>query len=103
MTEKWHKIVAAKTLLGLGDQASLREIKDAYRKLAKKVHPDLVTTGTQASRMQEINAAYAVLLEYCMGRRFSLLPPEDGEEAMDPEDWWFDRFGEDPLWGRKRS
>ncbi|MBA3014260.1 MAG: J domain-containing protein [Proteobacteria bacterium] len=103
MTEKWQRIVAAKTLLGLGDQASMREIKEAYRKCAKEVHPDLAVPGKPVTPMQEINAAYAVLLEYCLNRRLPLLPPESGDEAMDPEDWWFDRFGEDPLWGRTRS
>lgn len=46
-------------VLGLSPGASDEEVKAAYRKLAKKFHPDL-NPGNQraADRMNEINAAY---------------------------------------------
>lgn len=46
-------------VLGVGPDASDEEIKRAYRRLAKKYHPDL-NPGDQeaAARMQEVNAAY---------------------------------------------
>jgi hypothetical protein len=25
------------------------------------------------------------------------------QDSLDPEDWWFDRFGQDPLWGKQRE
>jgi curved DNA-binding protein len=48
--------------LGLGKTASAREIKQAYRKLARKFHPD-VNPGDKAAenRFKEINEAYEVL------------------------------------------
>jgi curved DNA-binding protein len=48
--------------LGLGKTASGKEIKQAYRRLARKFHPD-VNPGDKAaeSRFKEINEAYEVL------------------------------------------
>ena len=46
-------------VLGVSPDASDEEIKRAYRKLAKKYHPDLNPGDQEAARkMQEVNAAY---------------------------------------------
>jgi len=48
--------------LGVPKTASIDEIKAAYRKLAKKYHPDLNPNDKAAEeKMKEINAAYEVL------------------------------------------
>ena len=46
-------------VLGLSPDASDEEIKKAYRRLAKKYHPDLNPGDAEAARkMKEVNAAY---------------------------------------------
>lgn len=49
-------------ILGLSKDASEKEIKSAYRKLAKKYHPDLNPGDEKAQeKFKEINEAYQVL------------------------------------------
>jgi len=47
--------------LGLQDNASQSEIKKAYRKLAKKYHPDVNKSPEAEEKFKEINGAYEVL------------------------------------------
>jgi len=50
------------SILGVNRDASEREIKQAYRKLARKYHPD-VNPGDKSAeaRFKQINEAYEVL------------------------------------------
>ncbi len=47
--------------LGINDNASSEEIKKAYRKLARKYHPDVNKDEEAIEKFKEINAAYEVL------------------------------------------
>ncbi len=49
------------SVLGVDKGASDDEIKSAYRRLAKKYHPDLNKTPEAAEKFKEINEAYSVL------------------------------------------
>jgi curved DNA-binding protein len=47
--------------LGVSEQSSPDEIKKAYRKLARKYHPDVNKDAEAVDKFKEINAAYEVL------------------------------------------
>ena len=47
--------------LSLPQNATLKEIKTAYRKLCLETHPDLHSCSRKAERFKRINEAYAVL------------------------------------------
>jgi curved DNA-binding protein len=48
-------------ILGVDKKAEAEEIKKAFRKLARKFHPDVSKEPDAAKRMAELNEAYAVL------------------------------------------
>ena len=50
-------------LLGVKKEATKEEIKKAYKKLAKKYHPDLNKDSSAAEKFKEINEAAAVLAD----------------------------------------
>ena len=45
-------------ILGVSKNASVEEIKSAYRKLARKHHPDIDKTAGADARFKEIGEAY---------------------------------------------
>ena len=66
MTKKdWEKVTHAKKILNLQDTATLAEIKDAYRRMSKKYHPDLADNESRKndSKIYEITEAYQILLK----------------------------------------
>ena len=48
-------------VLGIDRNASASEIKKAYRKLAKKYHPDINKAADATAKFQEVNNAYDFL------------------------------------------
>ena len=104
MNEKeWQTIDLARQLLKLGDRATLGEMKRAYHRMSKRYHPDSITDSDKEKNeevMYQLTEAYELLMRYTREYRFPLSPGEG--DAYDPEDWWMDRFGEDPLWSNRR-
>ena len=50
-------------ILGVDRNATDDELKKAYRKLARKYHPDVSDEPDAQERLQEINAAFEVLMD----------------------------------------
>ena len=99
--KKWADIKSAADLLGLGEKASLAEIKKAYRRLSRIYHPDMRKSADQDGEeiaMYDLTEAYQTLVRYCAEYRFPLIPGD--LEQLEGEDWWFERFGQDHLWGK---
>jgi molecular chaperone DnaJ len=66
-------------LLGLGRTASLGEIKRAFRRLARKYHPDINPGDKRAAaQFREIAQAYETLIDPLRRQRY------DAGEAIDP-------------------
>lgn len=82
----------ARELLGLGLKATRKEIRAAYRRAARRWHPDKAPAGTEAesrARMQKINAAYQCLLKFMESYRYHLV---DSAATQDFQSWWQSRF-----------
>lgn len=73
------------TILGVKKNASASEIKQAYRKLARKHHPDL-NPGDKASEklFKKISAAYAVLSDPEKRKKYDTLGPRFAEGGFSP-------------------
>jgi preprotein translocase subunit Sec63 len=99
---KYDEIIAARDLLGLPEKASLEEIKVIYRNLMRKWHPDTCVEEKEKCKemTQKIIAAYDIILKYCHQYKISF-QDEEIKNYLSDEDWWFERFGSDPLWGKR--
>lgn len=70
--------------LGVAKDASPRQIKDAFRKLAFRYHPDRnIDDSAAADRMKAVNEAYAVLSDPAKRKRYDVLHSQFGSSAYD--------------------
>jgi len=86
----------AKSLLGLREKSSLQEIKNKYKNLMKKWHPDKhpddVQKATQMSA--QINDAYKTILDYCNNFEYPFDEESVKKASYTPSEWWHDKFGQ---------
>lgn len=76
-------------VLGVARDADADDIKKAYRKLARKYHPDVSKEPDAAARMSEINEAHAVLSDAERRAAYDALGQgrQAGERFTPPPDW----------------
>jgi len=97
----YQKLQKALEILGLGERASLVEIKSHYRQRVKRCHPDGQTEGVDPEAIQQLNAAYALLRDYCESYRYCFSQEEFWEQ--NPEERMRRQFATDPLWGNGQT
>lgn len=70
----YDEIDEARRLLGLGEDATVKEIKSAYRETAFHHHPDKHIAADLAEHeeiMKRLNWAYKLLLQYCQDYKYT--------------------------------
>jgi curved DNA-binding protein CbpA len=92
----FRDIDEARRLLGLGEAATLAEIKSAYRRLAQHHHPDKhggdESNGNE--NMKRLNRAYKLLTDYCHDYRYSFSQEDIARVYPEEEDYrsWYDKW-----------
>jgi len=70
----FEQIDEARKLLGLGEFASLKQVKAAYKRAANRYHPDKCKDENMAmcdEMMKKINEAHELIMEYCAKYSYS--------------------------------
>ena len=81
------KIEAARQLLGLGTEVSDKELKEAYRHLAAKNHPDAHLDDTGDEQFAKVREAFVLLRDYCQGQDEDVEEKVNGQcYSLRPED-----------------
>ncbi len=71
-------------ILGVDRKADEKTIKSAYRKLARKYHPDVAKTKDAPERFKEVAEAYEVVSDPEKRRRYDTLGPDWERYAQAP-------------------
>src|SRR5947207_7888157 len=83
-------------ILGVERGAGDDQIKQAYRKLARKYHPDVSKEANAKEKFQEVSEAYEPLKDKEKRAAYDSLGAgyRPGQDFRPPPDW-FERFGGD--------
>ncbi|MBN1440199.1 MAG: J domain-containing protein [Anaerolineales bacterium] len=79
-------------VLQVARNAEPEVVAAAYRSLARKYHPDKTASAATTKRMQELNAAYAVLRDPAKRKRYDRAHPVNAAPIIRPTEetmmWW---------------
>ncbi|MBB5158608.1 DnaJ C-terminal domain-containing protein [Saccharopolyspora phatthalungensis] len=74
-------------MLGVSRNASSEEVQQAYRKLARRYHPDVNSDPESEERFKEINEAYSVLSDPDTRKRYDRFGPDFRSIPEGYEEW----------------
>ncbi len=98
----FKEIDEARKTLGLGEFATLDEIKEAYRRLSRRYHPDVCKDDKEKCEemFKKINHAHQVLMAYCAGYRYSFKERDVKRNTMNKEFYEHLKRFYDGWWGQ---
>lgn len=99
----FKQIDEARKILGLAEEASMEEIKEAFRSLSLKYHPDRCKDQDKKhceEMFKKINQAKDILLNYCANYKYSFKEKDVKKQVLDKQlyehlkrfydGWWDD-------------
>ncbi|MEN4007033.1 MAG: GvpL/GvpF family gas vesicle protein [Methanobacterium sp.] len=78
----FRSIDAARKLLGLGEEATILQLKETYHELVHKYHPDRNPDPSSKEKFKKIKKAYTLLINYCKQYPCSFRKSEVGKTVM---------------------
>ena len=98
----FKQIDEARKALGLDEMATLDDIKESYRSLSLKFHPDRCQNEDKKyceEMIKKINQAKDILSVYCTNYRYSFKEKDVKRNAMDKEFYKHLKRFYDGWWG----
>lgn len=99
----FKKIEESRKTLSLPQSATLKDIKESYRKLALRYHPDKCRDEDKTKcekKFKKINNANKILMAYCAGYKYSFKEEDIKETTMDKEYYEHLKRFYDGWWGK---
>ena len=86
------------SILGVPREISQKELQRAYRKLARKYHPDVNNTPGSEDKFKKINEAYGVLKDPEKRKKYDAMGADwkAGDEFQPPPSWETQSEGQKP-------
>jgi len=98
----FKQIDEARKILGLGEEASIEEIKEAFRALCLKYHPDRCKDQGKKhceEMFKKINQAKEIILSYCANYKYSFKERDVKKQTMDKQLYEHLKRFYDGWWG----